>query len=112
MNIIESQGHRSAIAIENGSATALRVRRDNFALHSHRWHSTVAINKSPLIPPFGGSVRLLEARNQLFQAIFTGQSSMFFLRLATTLPEVTLSLGSHLPVFKYHSNKSLPSRSL
>jgi hypothetical protein len=45
MNIIESQGHRSAVAIENGSATALRVRRDNFASHAQRSRVAVAIDK-------------------------------------------------------------------
>jgi hypothetical protein len=40
--IIESPGHRCAVANENESATALRVQRDDFASHSHRTRSAVA----------------------------------------------------------------------
>jgi hypothetical protein len=46
MTITESQGHRSAVAIENASATGMRVRRDNFASHAQR--RRVAVVKSKL----------------------------------------------------------------
>jgi hypothetical protein len=42
MNIIESQDRRSAVAIENGSAIALHVRRDNFASRMHAAQSQLA----------------------------------------------------------------------